>query len=167
MTSYATLSPPSNSTSRIKLSIGCIFFIRGIVICLFEWFQFGYNLCVLLAANVIHILYFAKPGLFIMAACPWFDHPPHARTVRHRHNKRPMKLVLLRDGVPPTVLVENLGEVRDVPPGPRLRPTTTYTKFSFQNRTRTFCNPLTIIPLPAMARVKPTTAADKGCRRCR
>ena len=33
-----------------------------------------------------------------------------------------MKLVLLRDGVPPTVLVENLGEVRDVPPGPRLRP---------------------------------------------
>ena len=62
-----------------------------------------------------------------MAACPWFDHPPHARTVRHRHNKRPMKLVLLRDGVPPTVLVENLGEVRDVPPGGSRTFTRTFT----------------------------------------
>ena len=33
-----------------------------------------------------------------------------------------MKLVLLRDGVPPTVLVENLGEVRDVPPAPGFGP---------------------------------------------
>ena len=42
-------------------------------------------------------------------------------------NKRPMKLVLLRDGVPPTVLVENLGEVRDVPPGGSRTFTRTFT----------------------------------------
>lgn len=42
-------------------------------------------------------------------------------------NKRPMKLVLLRDGVPPTVLVENLGEVRDVPPGGSRSFTRTFT----------------------------------------
>ena len=38
-----------------------------------------------------------------------------------------MKLVLLRDGVPPTVLVENLGEVRDVPPGGSRTFTRTFT----------------------------------------
>lgn len=42
-------------------------------------------------------------------------------------NKRPMKLVLLRDGVPPTVLVENFGEVRDVPPGGSRTFTRTFT----------------------------------------
>lgn len=42
-------------------------------------------------------------------------------------NKHPMKLVLLRDGVPPTVLVENLGEVRDVPPGGSRTFTRTFT----------------------------------------